>query len=106
VTGQLAAQWWWIAKSFPAESLEGETLKETRALASIAPDLLAVNKSCLDETYEALGFKSGLMAGTNWHQTSAAHVRPSAGEFPRIAAAKGLKEAMRWRDAPFKDVDL
>ena len=47
---------------------------------------------------------TALMAGVHWHQVSATRVRPSAGEFRRIATEKGLKDAIRWRDGPFKDV--
>ena len=44
LTGKQAAEWGWVAKSFPAEKLEEEVMHEVRALASIAPDLLAANK--------------------------------------------------------------
>lgn len=105
VTGKRAMEMGWIAKSFPKESLDAEVMKEVRALSSIAPDLLAVNKGSLNETYEMMGFKNALMSGLHWHMISAARVRPTAGTFQKVAAEKGLKAAIQWRDGAFKDVD-
>ena len=105
ISGKTAAQWGWIAKSFPAERLEEETMKEVRALSSISPDLLACNKGCINEAYEIMGFRNALMAGVHWHQPSAAKVRPGADDFNKIVREQGLKGAFKWRDEPFKDVD-
>ena len=104
VTGRRAVEIGWIAKSFPADKLDDEVMKEVRALATIAPDLLAVNKGALNECYEQMGFKNALMSGLHWHMISAARVRPTAGTFQKVAKEKGLKEALRWRDGAFKDL--
>ena len=63
LTGKQAAEWGWIAKSFPAESLEEEVMKEVRAISSIAPDLLAANKLALNQTYEIMGIRTALNTG-------------------------------------------
>lgn len=105
ISGKQAAEWGWIVKSFPAERLDGEVMKEVTALATIPPDLLAVNKGSLNETYEQMGFRNGLMTGVHWHTISMARVRPNAGAFQRNAAEKGLKEALRLRDEAFNDID-
>lgn len=100
VTGKQAAEMGWVAGSFPADHLEVEVLRETRALASIAPDLLAANKSCLNQTYEIMGFRAALSAGSQWHALTA-RLRPNAGEFDQVARERGLREAFRWRDRSF-----
>jgi enoyl-CoA hydratase len=105
ITGKTAAQWGWIAKSFPADQLETEVMKEVRALASIAPDQHASNKGCLNEAYEIMGFRTALAAGVHWHAASFAQVRPSYGDFRKIAGEKGMKEALAWRDGPFKETE-
>jgi enoyl-CoA hydratase len=105
ISGKQAAEWGWIAKSFPEEQLEEQVMKEVKALATIPPDLLAVNKGALNETYEQLGFKNALLSGVHWHTMSFARVRPNAGAFQRVAAEKGLKEALRQRDEAFADID-
>lgn len=100
VTGKQAAEMGWVAKSFPAEKLEELTMRELRAMASIAPDLLAANKQSLNQSYEIMGFKTALSTGWSWHALSG-HVRPGAGEFGRISSEQGLKAALAWRDGAF-----
>ncbi|MEO6043005.1 MAG: enoyl-CoA hydratase-related protein [Tepidiformaceae bacterium] len=101
VTGKQAADMGWVAKSFPAAELEAETMRELRAMASIAPDLISANKQSLNQTYEIMGFRTALQTGWQWHALSG-HVRPGAGEFGRISAAEGLRAALAWRDGAFK----
>jgi enoyl-CoA hydratase len=101
VSGAEAARMGWVAKSFPADTLEQETLRELNALAFIAPDLLAANKLSINQTYEIMGIRTALATGAQWHALSA-RLRPNAGQFDRIAREKGLKEAFRWRDSPFE----
>ncbi|MYK68648.1 MAG: enoyl-CoA hydratase, partial [Gammaproteobacteria bacterium] len=100
LTGKEAAEWGWIAKSFPADSLEEEVMKEVRALSSIAPDLLAANKLAINQTYEIQGIRTALNTGPQWHALSG-RMRPGAGEFGRISNAEGLRAALAWRDEPF-----
>ena len=103
VSGKRAAEMGWVAKSFPGERLEAEVLKELTAMSAIAPDLLAANKQSLNQAYEIMGFRTALQMGSQWHALSA-QLRPNAGEFTRISREKGLKEAFRWRDAPFDGI--
>lgn len=105
ISGKQAAEWGWIVKSFPAEELDDQVMKEVRALATVPPDLLAVNKGALNETYEMMGFRNALMSGVHWHTISMARVRPNAGKFQKVAAEKGLKEAINWRDGAFAEID-
>lgn len=102
VRGKEAAAMGWVAKSFPAARLEDEVMREVTALAAIAPDLLAANKASLNQAYDIMGFRAALSMGSQWHALSA-RLRPNAGQFDRISREKGLKEAIRWRDAPFAD---
>ncbi len=106
ISGKQAAEWGWIVKSFAADRLDEETLKEARALASVPPDLLALNKGALNEAFDMMGFRNAIMAGVHWHMVSAARVRPNAGRFQKVAAERGLKAAFEWRDEAFKDIDF
>jgi enoyl-CoA hydratase len=105
ISGKQAAEWGWVVKSFPADKLDAAVAREVKALATIPPDLLAVNKGALNETYEMMGFKTALNSGVHWHVLSGAKVRPNAKMFQKVQAEKGLKEAIRWRDEAFKDID-
>ena len=75
-------------------------MREVRALASIAPDLLAANKLAINQSYEIMGIRTALNTGPQWHALSS-RLRPGAGEFGRISGSEGLKAALSWRDAPF-----
>ena len=101
VTGKEAAEMGWVAKSFPTESLEENTMSEVRALASVSPDLLAANKQSVNQAYEIMGFKTALAQGWSWHALSS-RLRPGAGDFGKISQAEGLKAALEWRDGPFR----
>lgn len=101
VTGKEAAEMGWVAKSFPADRLEEEVMRELRALSSIAPDLLAANKASLNQAYEIMGFRTALATGWQWHALSS-RLRPGANDFGRISREKGLKAALDWRDGPFR----
>lgn len=105
ISGKQAADWGWVAKSFPPEDLDAQVEKEVAALASIPPDLLALNKRSLNEAYELMGFKNVVQNGIHWHMVSMARVRPNAGIFQKVAEADGLKAALEWRDGAFRDID-
>ncbi len=105
ISGKQAAEWGWVAKSFPADRLEEEVQRELRALASVSPDLLAANKLSLNQTYEIMGFRAAMMTAPQWHALSS-QLRPGAGEFGRISREQGLRAALDWRDKPFREVGL
>ncbi len=104
ITGKQAAEWGWATKSFPAAQFDAAVGREVSALASIAPDMLAANKLCLNQTYEMMGFRTALYAATQWHYASHKS-RPNALKFREIANKEGFKAALQWRDGAFKDVD-
>jgi enoyl-CoA hydratase len=105
ISGKEAADMGWVAKSFPADELDAAVESEIRALASIAPDLLAANKQSVNKAYEIMGFRTALQTGWQWHALSG-HMRPGAGDFSKISREEGLKAAIEWRDRPFKDEGL
>ncbi len=104
ITGKQAAEIGWVVKSFPADQLDAATMQEVRALATIAPDLLAANKRSLNQAYEIQGFRTHLGMSPQWHALTSAF-RPNAGEFTRITEEQGLKAAIEWRDAAFGDLE-
>lgn len=104
ISGKQAAEWHWVAKSFPADELDARVETEVAALASIPPDMLAANKGSLNQTYEMIGIKNALSLGVHWHMASA-KVRPNAGNFGKIAAEKGIKGYIEWRDQKWADID-
>jgi len=105
ISGKQAAEWGWVAKSFPADRLEDETMREVGALASISPDLLAANKLSLNQTYEIMGFRAAVNTAPQWHALSS-QLRPGGGEFGTISREQGLRAALDWRDRPFRERGL
>lgn len=101
VTGKEAVEIGWVAKSFPADKLEDEVMRELRAIASISPDLLAANKASVNQAYEIMGFRTALANGWSWHALTS-RLRPGAGDFGRISREQGLKAALEWRDGAFR----
>jgi enoyl-CoA hydratase len=102
VTGARAEQLGWIAKSFPADELDEQVMRELRPMAQIHPAMLAANKVSLNQTYDAMGFRAALQASVPWYVLARAF-RPGGGEFQKMAAEQGLKAALAWRDQAFKD---
>jgi enoyl-CoA hydratase len=101
VTGARAEQIGWIAKSFPADELDEQVMRELRPLSKIHPTMLAANKASLNQSYEAMGFRAALQGSVPWYML-ARNFRPGAGEFQKLAAEKGIKAALAWRDGNFK----
>lgn len=104
ISGKQAADWGWVAKSFAADDFDAEVEKEVAALATIPVDMLAANKGSLNQAYEMMGFKNSLMMAIHWH-TASAWNRPNAGNFGKIAAEKGIKGYIAWRDEKWTDID-
>jgi enoyl-CoA hydratase len=102
VTGKEAAEMGWIAKSFPAEDFDELVMRELRPMATIHPAMLAASKGALNQAYEVMGMRAYLQNSWQWH-VLARNFRPGSGEFHQIAAERGLKAALQWRDQPFKD---
>lgn len=100
VTGKQAAEWGWVVKSFPADELEEQVMREVRPIAQISPSLLAANKALLNSAYEHMGMRLAFQEAWQLHLLSRS-VRPDAGEFYRIQKEKGLKAAIEWMNGPF-----
>ncbi len=100
ITGKQAAEWGWVVKSFPAEELEEQVMREIRPIAQMSPSLLAANKITLNFAYEAMGMRLAFQEAWKMHLISSA-VRADAGEFKRIAEEHGLRAALERMNGPF-----
>lgn len=101
VTGREAADMGWVAKAFAPEDLESETMRELRAMSTIAPALLSANKQSVNHAYEIQGMRTHFAQAWSMHALSGA-LRPGAGEFSDKLREGGLKHALEWRDGPFR----
>src|SRR5262249_3881512 len=101
ITGAEAAQIGLVLKAVPAELLEAEVEGLLDRFAMIDPDLLSANKRIINLGLELMGARTvQRLAAEN---DARAHQAASAREFPQKVMEKGLKEALRERDAKFGD---
>jgi enoyl-CoA hydratase len=101
ITGAEAAQIGLVLKAVPADLLEAEVEGLLDRFAMIDPDLLAANKRIINLGLELMGARTlQRLAAEN---DARAHQATSAREFPQKVMEKGLKAALRERDAKFGD---
>ena len=91
----------WGPYSVPRGELDAFTERFARRMGNIDNNRLMNNSRSVNRQYEAMGIRNGLMSGTDVEAMS--KHRPEAGEFGRISREQGLKAALEWRDAPFRD---
>lgn len=101
VTGREAADMGWVAKAFAPDQLEAETMRELRAISTIAPALLSANKQSVNQAYEIQGMRTHFAQAWSMHALSGS-LRPGARDFSEKLREGGLKGALEWRDGPFR----
>ena len=101
VSGKEAAAMGWVAKSFPAAELDDAVMRELRPLSQVAPALLAANKGEVNQAYEIRGMRVALQSAWQWRLITGMY-RPGADAFMEIAARTGIRDAIEWRDGPFR----
>lgn len=105
VTGAEAARMGWISKSFPADKLREETMRELVPMSQISPALLSANKQQVNQAYELMGMRTHLQNSWQYHVLSGS-VRPGADQFGSILRSQGLHAALEWRDGQFRAAGL
>ena len=101
ITGAEAAQIGLVLKAVPPELLEAEVEGLLDRLALIDADLLAANKRIINLGLELMGART--LQRLACENDARGHRAASAREFQLSVREKGLKEALRARDAKFGD---
>jgi enoyl-CoA hydratase len=86
----------WATRVYPRDRLEEETEKLAQNIAGIPTDLIMFTKRSINAQFEVMGFKNGLMWGSEI--LSLQNFRKSAGEFEKSAKKMGVKAAFKRRD--------
>jgi enoyl-CoA hydratase/carnithine racemase len=81
----------------PRASLEEETMHLAAQLAVVDPRVMGLTKRTINRSWEVAGFRHALLEGVELGAEIETARSPEREEFDRIAAAQGLKEAIRWR---------
>lgn len=92
-----------INKVVPHEQLEEETYRLARRILKIAPENLRLTKQAINKTYEIMGLKQALdynVEVVTIMENTETEVQRT---FNQIKQEKGLRAALDWRDARFKE---
>ena len=86
---------------------EGEalpaTLAKARMIANASERSVTLTKRAINQTYQVMGIDAALRTGLDIDVLLNAGGGPEKREFARIRDEQGLKAALAWRDARFKD---
>ena len=101
VDGKTAERIGLVWKAVPKDALEKEVNRLAETLAKIPYGLLAAHKRIVNIAVDMMG--RNLVQQLACEGDAIAHLDPAVREFGEIAAEKGLKGALDWRDGKFSD---
>jgi enoyl-CoA hydratase len=103
VTGKEAEEIGMINYAWPLDELDQRTLAFADRIANMSADHLAILKTNMNRFYENMGIYSSVRSSTDLD---------AAGQFTEFSyqyqdqmREKGLKDALQWRDGPYKGTD-
>jgi enoyl-CoA hydratase len=91
-----------VNRVVPADRLDEETLDLARRIAVLDPVGVSLTKRAINRGWEIAGFREALQANVDIDAVIEAAEVPERKEFNRIRAERGLKAAIEWRDARFR----
>jgi enoyl-CoA hydratase len=92
-----------VNRVVPRDQLEEETLVLARKIAVLDPVAVSLTKRSINRTWDAAGFRQALSANVDLDALIESAEVPERQEFNRIRQERGLKAAIAWRDARFRD---
>jgi enoyl-CoA hydratase len=105
ITGKQAAEWGWVAKSFPADDLDAEVARELHVLRNIDPSLLAANKMAVNQAYEVMGLRTHVEQSWVWHHLSNL-ARSRSGTGGGIDRDRTIRDSLAWMNRAADEVGL
>ena len=92
-----------VNRVVPRDRLEGETLALARQIAVLDPVAISLTKRSINTAWEIAGFRQALRANVDLDAEIESAEVPERIEFNRIRGEQGLRAAIAWRDARFRD---
>jgi enoyl-CoA hydratase len=92
-----------VNRVVPRDRLEEETLALANEIAILDPVAISLTKKSINRSLEVSGFREALAANVDIDSVIEAAEVPERIEFRRIREKEGLKAAIAWRDARFRD---
>jgi enoyl-CoA hydratase/carnithine racemase len=91
-----------VNRVFSKDRLQVETMKLAKRMSLIATACLQGSKRAINQTYDIMGFRAATANGIEACVLLEAIDSPEYQEFDLLRREKGVKEALKWRDAQFK----
>ena len=92
-----------VNRVVPAAELEDATLALANEIAKNEPFVVQITKRSVNRAWEAAGFRAAMQANTELDTIIETANLPQRDEFRRITEEGGLKAAIAWRDARYRD---
>jgi enoyl-CoA hydratase len=103
IDAKTALAWGMINRVVPLAELREATIKHAKRLALISPEALVAAKLAVNRGAEAAGFRNVIQAGLDVCAPLYAATTEVGKQFEEIRSRDGLKAALAWRRAQFKD---
>ncbi len=92
-----------VNKVVPAGELDEATMALAEEIAKNDPFAIAMQKKAINKMWEVAGFREAIEANVALDTMIEAADLPEREEFRKITLAQGLKKAIEWRDARFRE---
>src|SRR5687768_575894 len=92
-----------VNRVVPRDRLDEETLALAEEIAKNEPFVIQATKRAVNRAWDVAGFRSAMEANTQIDVTIESANLPARDEFRRITQEQGLKAAIAWRDARYRD---
>jgi enoyl-CoA hydratase len=92
-----------VNRVVPRDRLDEETLVLAEEIAKNEPFVVQATKRAVNRVWDVAGFRSAMEANTEIDVTIESANLPARDEFRRITQERGLKAAIAWRDARYRD---
>jgi enoyl-CoA hydratase len=86
----------------PDDELTERAEAIARDMLAAAPDSVRMTKRAINRTYEIMGMRQALLQALETDILIESSGGPERSEFNRIRREQGLKAALAWRDARFR----
>jgi enoyl-CoA hydratase len=103
VSAQEALRIGLVNRVVPRDELDDATLTLAREIAKNEPFVVQVTKRAVNRAWDVAGFRQAMEANVELDVMIETANLPARDEFRRITQEQGLKAAIAWRDAKFRD---
>jgi len=92
-----------VNRVVPRDELDGATLSLAQEIAKNEPFVVQATKGAVNRAWDVAGFRAAMQANTEIDVMIESANLPARDEFRRITQEQGLKAAIAWRDAKFRE---